>query len=186
MNPLTRRRFLKVSSVTAAALATGGALLMRGGGDAHYRSLVTAETPRVLSLKELGVLSVFCDRVCPEPGGKHPGPRVLRIAERIDRELSFHVAKMQADVKAALLVLEHGGVLHLSPTRFTRLGPGEQTRYLERMAVDGSTVERQVISNLKLLTLFFYYCDERTWSAMHYEGPPMPRKAPEADSRVSA
>jgi hypothetical protein len=186
MNPLTRRRFLRISGVTAAALAGGSALLMRGGGDAHYASLAPGATPRVFSVKELGVLAAFCDRACPQPGGAHPGPRPLRIAERIDKELSFHTAKLRGDLQAAMLVLEHGGVLHLSTTRFTRLPADEQDAYLERMAVRGTDVERQVVGNLKLLALFFYYCDERTWQAMHYDGPLVPRKAPEADSRVSA
>jgi hypothetical protein len=186
MNPLTRRRFLRISGATAAALAGGGALLMRGGGDAHYSSLAPGAAPRVFSVKELGVLAAFCDRACPQPGGLHPGPRLLRIAERIDKELTFHTAKLRADLKAALLVLEHGGLLHLSTTRFTRLSPDEQDAHLERMAVQGAEVERQVVSNLKLLALFFYYCDERTWKAMHYDGPLVARKAPEADSRVTS
>jgi len=185
-NPLSRRRFLKVGGVAAAALAGGAWLLMRGGGDAHYRALCPGAAPRVLSTKELGVLAAFCERVCPAPGPSQPGARVLRIAERIDHELAFHTAQLQSDVKAALLLLEHGGWLHLSSTRFTRLSEAEQDACLARMGVEGNELERQVFSNLKLLALFFYYCDERTWQAMHYEGPFAARKAPEADSRVDA
>lgn len=184
-NPLSRRRFLKVGGVVGAALAGGTWLAMRGGGDEHYRSLCPGATPRVLSVKELGVLAALCDRVCPEPGAAQPGPRVVRVAERIDKELSFHTTKMQSDVKGALFVLEHAGWLHLSPTRFTRLGPAEQDAYLTRMGIEGNEIERQVFSNMKLLALFFYYVDERTWKAMHYEGPFAARKAPPADSNVS-
>jgi hypothetical protein len=185
-NPLSRRRFLKIGSVAAAALSGGAWLAMRGGGDEHYRGLCPGAAPRVLSVKELGVLAVFCERVCPEPGELQPGARVLRVAERIDKELSFHTAQMQSDVKAALLVLEHGGWLHLSTTRFTRLSERLQDTYLTRMGIDGHEVERQVFSNLKLLALFFYYCDPRTWKAMHYDGPLAAKKAPEADSSLDA
>ena len=177
MNPLSRRRFLVAGGVTAGVLATGSALLMRGGGDAHYASLTDGATPRTLSLKEYGVLSAFCRQVCP-------GDLDTHTARRIDQELTFHTAQMVRDVKSALLLLEHGGVLHLSTTRFTRLTTEAQTKYLERMGIEGNALERQVVGNLKLLALFFHYCDERTWAGIHYDGPFQPRLAPAADSRV--
>jgi hypothetical protein len=184
-NPLSRRRFLIAGGAVAGALAAGSVLLMRGGGDAHYASLIPGATPRVLSLKELGALAAFCDRACPQPGEDDPGPRKTRVAERIDKELTFHTPTMQSDVKAALLLLEHGGLLHLEPTRFTRLSADEQDAYLTRMGIEGNALERQVFGNLKLLALFFHYCDERTWKGIHYDGPWAARKAPAADSRVS-
>ncbi len=183
-NPLSRRRLLQVGGVTGLALAAGGALLMRGGGDAHYRALAGLCEPKVLSLKELGVFAAFCARVCPPPSAAQPGAAVVRVAERLDRELAFHTPQMQRDVKSLLLVLEHGGVLHATTTRFTRLEASEQDAALTRMATTGHEVERQAMSNLKLMALFFYYCDPRTWQAIHYDGPFQPRKAPEADSSV--
>lgn len=182
-HPLARRRFLAVGVVGGAALAAGGWLAARGGGEAHYASLCPGARPRVLDVKELGVLAAFCARVCPEPGSAHPGPAAVRVAERIDRELSFHTAKLRADVRAAIFLLEHGGWLHAAPTRFTRLGGPEQDAYLRRMGVDGRELERQVFSNLRLLALFFYYVDDRTWGAIGYNGPFVPRMAPPADSR---
>ena len=185
MNPLSRRRFLITGGLMGGALVAAG-LFVRGGGDAHYASLLKGAKPEVLSLKELGVLAAFCERVCPQRSDAEPGPRETRVAERIDRELRFHTRTMQSDVKAALLLLEHGGVLHLEVTRFSRLGPQEQDAWLQRMAVRGNALERQVFGNLKLLAVFFHYCDERTWKGVHYDGPFQPRKAPPADSRVSS
>ncbi len=184
MNPLSRRRFLVTGGLMSGALVVAAGFFMRGGGDAHYASLLPGATPEVLSLKELGVLAAFCDRVCPQRSESEPGPRETRVAERIDRELGFHTLQMQSDVKAALLLLEHGGVLHFDATRFTRLSPHAQDAWLQRMAVDGNALERQVFGNLKLLSVFFHYCDERTWKGVRYDGPFQPRKAPPADSRV--
>lgn len=183
-NPLSRRRLLRIGGVAGAALAGAGLLLMRGGGDEHYRSLCPGATPVVLSLKELGVLAALTERVCPAPDEAHAGAKVVRVAERIDRELAFHTPKMQSDVKGALLVMEHGGLLHLSTTRFTRLAIDAQDARIEAMMTSDSELERQVIGNLRLLALFFYYVDQRTWAAIHYEGPFQPRKAPPADSRL--
>jgi hypothetical protein len=182
-NPLSRRRLLKLGGFAAVATAAG-AWWFRQGSDAHYVSLAPGSSPEVLTAKELGVLAVFCDRVCPAPSETHPGPRALRVAERIDRELRFHTATLQGDVKDALFLVEHGGLLHFELRRFTRLGPGEQDARLDRLARRGSGLERQAVQALRFLALFFYYCDERTWAAIHYDGPSWPRKAPEADSRM--
>lgn len=183
-NPLTRRRFLTVGGIGAALLGGGTWLALRGGGDAHYRALCPGATPRVLSVKELGVLATFCERACQPSDPSQPLAHVVRVAERIDKELTFHTAKMQSDVKAAIQVLEHGGWLHLAPTRFSRLRPSEQDAYVVRMLEQGNELERQVASNLKLLALFFYYVDERTWPGIHYEGPFAAKKPPPADSRL--
>jgi hypothetical protein len=157
---------------------------MRGGGDEQYLALTPGATPRVLSPKALGVLSALCVRVCPAPAPGHPGAAALRVAERVDSELRFHTPKFRGDVEAALLLVEHGGLLHGEATRFTRRPPEAQDAYLTRMGLGGTALERQAFASLKLLALFFYYVDERTFPAMHYDGPFQPRKAPEADSRL--
>jgi hypothetical protein len=187
MNPLSRRRLLKLGGVATAALGGLSFLLMRGGGDAHYRAVAGPDAaPTVLSLKELAVLTALCDRVCPGAADGQPDARTLRIAQRIDRELQFHPKKLQEDVAAALLVVEHGALLHGQRARFTRLDPAAQDEVLTRLMTSAFDTERQVFGSLRLLAMFFYYCDERTWPGMHYEGPFAARKAPEADSRLEA
>src|SRR5262245_3304006 len=104
MNPLSRRRFLKISAAGAATLGIGGYLWLLASNRHYARILPKNAQPRVLTLKELAVLAVFCDVVLPEKAHE------IRVAERIDRELAFHPPRLQKDVKNALLVLEHGGV----------------------------------------------------------------------------
>ncbi|HLL54776.1 MAG TPA: gluconate 2-dehydrogenase subunit 3 family protein [Myxococcaceae bacterium] len=183
-SPMSRRRFLKLSAVAGAALAGGSALLM-GGSTEHYRKLLPpGARPHVLSEKELAVLAAVTDRLFPaEPGWL--STRDARLAERIDKELSFQSPRMQSDFKAALLLVEHGGLLHGGFTRFTRLSPAEQDARLERMA-EGPELERQVVGALRVMGNFFYYADERTWDAIHYEGPHVEIPAPPlADSRIA-
>ncbi len=181
---LTRRRLLVVGGATAAALATGSALLMRGGGDAHYRGLLPpGASPVTLTEKELAVLTVLCEALVPELDPSRPGASTLRLAERIDKELSFHHAALRRDFAQALFFVEHGAVLRGSATRFTRLTPEQREARLEAMTV-GNELERQVFNSLRFVALFYAYCDERTWPSIHYAGPPFPRTAPEADSRV--
>lgn len=184
-SPLSRRRLLQVSGAAGLALA-GGSVFVMWGSSGHYRRLLpSGATPRVLSEKEMAILAAFCDRILPDAPG-HLTARDARLADRIDRELTFHGRRMQSDLKAALLVLEHGGWLHASPTRFTKLASGEMDAYLARMA-DGGDLERQVFNGLRVLALFFYYCDQRTWPGIHYVGPLVSVRAPpEADSNPSA
>jgi hypothetical protein len=182
-NPLTRRKFLVAGGLAGGALALGGALVMRGGGDAWYRSLLPAGVqPRALSVKAFGVLHAFCDAVIGESPKGMISARDARLAERIDKELTFHYPRMVRDVEAALGLIEHAGVVRLDFTRFTRLDPGEREKRLERLAL-GTGLERQAFGALRMMAIFYFYCDDRTWKAIHYDGPLLQvRKAPEADS----
>jgi Gluconate 2-dehydrogenase subunit 3 len=182
-SPLTRRRLLQLSGGATVALAAGSWLAMRGSAE-HYRRLVGGATPAVLSVKELAVLFAAVDRLLPaEPGWLTA--REARVAERIDRELAFHTRKFQGDVKAALFVVEHGGLARGRLTRFSKLTEAEQDAHLQVMA-EGKDLERQALSALKVFASFFYYCDERAWPSIHYQGPLVQTaSAPEADSRVA-
>jgi hypothetical protein len=184
-SPFSRRRLLQISGVGGLALASGSVLFMWGGGE-HYRALLPAGvTPVVLSEKELAILFALVDRLLPAAPG-FVSAREARIAERVDRELGFHPRTLQQDVKAALLLVEHGGLLHLSATRFTRLSQEDQDLRLQEMMTRGLDVERQAFGGLRLMAMFFYYCDERTWGPIHYEGPLVQVASPPlADSRVA-
>ena len=185
-SPLSRRRFIKAGGIAGALFAVGGLVIARGGGHGHYLALAPPNVdPLILSDKAFGVLCVLCDRVLPakDPSDPtRPDAREARIAERIDKELTFHTPRMQKDVELALLFLEHGGLMHASTTRFTRLTPDGQDALLQKM-LSGVQFERQAVNALKLLALFFYYADDRTWNGIHYAGPQgIARKRPPADS----
>ncbi len=181
VNPLTRRRLLKISGLAGLALAGGSTLLMWGSSDRYRQLLPRGAKPTVLSEKELAVLTAFCDQVIFAAPGKLSA-REARLAERLDREFAFHTPKMVSDLQAALLLIEHGGWAHGQATRFTRLAPAEQEAYLSRMS-QASDLERQAFSGLKLMALFFFYCDERSWKHIGYDGPLVTVRAPpEADS----
>jgi hypothetical protein len=178
---MNRRGFLKLTGGAALLLAGGSALTMWRAGARYRRLLPPGAAPSVLTEKELAILCAVCDRLLP---GGAPTAREARVAERIDRELTFHGPKLQADVKHAILLVEHGGWAHLSPARFTARDDEAQDAYLTKMQ-QGSSLERQAFSGLRELAMFFYYCDERAWPRIHYPGPlvSMPSK-PEADSAL--
>lgn len=173
--------------MSGALFALGGLIAARGGGRGHYLALAPPGVrPLIFSDKAFGVLCVLCERVLPPKDPSRPDAREARIAERIDKELTFHTPRMQRDVELALLFLEHGGLLHATATRFTQLRGEQQDALLQKM-LEGAQFERQAINALKLLALFFYYADDRTWKGIHYAGPQgIARKPPSADSNPLA
>jgi hypothetical protein len=180
--PLDRRGFLKVSAAAAGALSAGSALLM-SGCDSHDEALIPrGARPTVLTLREFAVLGAFVDRiVSPEPGW--PTAEDTQLAQRIDRELKFHQAKMIEDTRQALLLIEFGGVLHLEFTRFTRMDAAGRDARLADMST-GNGLEKQAFISLRLIAVFFHYTDERTWPHIGYAGPPvLAAKPPPADNR---
>ncbi len=182
----SRRRLLQVGGAAALTLSLARAASWvlgeaAGGHDNHYRRRVGLVRPCVLSVKELAVLGALCDRLLATAA---PTAAQVRVAERIDSELRFHVPKFQSDVKAALALIEHGGLLHGSAERFTLLSPYAQDVRLRKMTA-GLEVERAAVGELKAMAFFFYYSDERTWSGIHYAGPMIPKPSPpEADSAL--
>lgn len=189
LRAFSRRGFLIGSAGALGALAAGAALWMRGD-PAAYRELVreadgTLPTPSVLSLKELAVLTALCDRLAPATPG-FPPARELGIARRIDRELVFLRGKMRDDVKSALFVFEHGGLVHGSVSRFCALDDEARDQRLLQMW-HGGALERSCVAGMRILTLFFYYADERSWPGIGYAGPLVGhRSPPAADSSTLA
>ena len=62
------------------------------------------------------------------------------------------------------------------------VAPARQDALLQKMA-GGIEYERQVFTALKMLAVFFFYADERTWKGIGYDGPQgIKRKRPVADS----
>lgn len=177
------------SASALAALGAGAALVMRGD-PAAYRELVreadgSLPAPVRLSIKELAVLTALCDRLVPA-GGSLPSARELGVARRIDRELGFLRDKITSDVRGALFVIEHGGLVHGTLSRFSALDDAGRDARLAAMW-GGGALERSCVAGMRILALFFTYVDERTWQHIGYTGPLVGhRSLPAADSSALA
>ncbi|MBI1949538.1 MAG: hypothetical protein HYS27_27880 [Deltaproteobacteria bacterium] len=189
LRAFSRRGFLLGTAGALAALGAGAALVMRGDPEA-YRALIrepdgTVPAPTRLSVKELAVLTALCDRLVPSTAG-FPSARELGIARRIDRELMFLRDKLTDDVKGALFVFEHGGIVHGSASRFCALDDaGRDQRLVEMWG--GGALERSCVAGMRILALFFTYADDRTWRHIGYAGPLVGhRSPPAADSSALA
>ena len=76
-------------------------------------------------------------------------------------------------------------LLALEPRdRYLRFGYSANDEQIRRY-VEGLDFERQIFGALKLLAMFFFYSDDRTWKGIGYSGPMGTiRKFPPADSNA--
>ena len=181
--PISRRGFLRIGAVTSAALTGSGAAIGCLGSPPSVDPRLAAERPEVLSHVELVVLAALAERViAPAPGG--PTPLEARVARRIDRELAIVGGRLASDVSAALTLIEYGPWLDLQPRRFTALGTEAQDDFLRSCEGSRWLLRRQAYAGLRLLCLFFYYSDDRSWPGVGYAGPTVVRKLPEAANAI--
>lgn len=182
MNPLRRRRFLK--------LGIGGAVaLVVGGGALHYFVLGYAslldptDRPTALSTKEFAIVKALVRALVPGDGPLPSGDS-LEIAQRVDEELWAASVEMRQELKAGLQLFEHGTVLHGMGTRFTALDPAMQRAYVALLLDGGNDTLRQITSGLRQLVHLYYWGHPATWKAIGYDGPWVGKPVP-PDSHVA-
>ncbi|MCC6556875.1 MAG: hypothetical protein IT372_28305 [Polyangiaceae bacterium] len=165
--PLSRRRFLRATLTAAGALvaATGGALALRGWAP-------SVEGLRCLSDQEYRTLASLALALFPEGGAIPPGAAGMDMARAFDDFLADEPEHNRSDLKAALLWLEYGPVLHDRELRtFSHLGEAERLAHFERWGASADLLRRQIaLAFRKLMSLVFYDRPE-VWPHIGYEGP---------------
>ena len=89
-----------------------------------------------------------------------------RLADGVDTFLLGEDPLLAADLRMALVTLEHGGLV-----RFSRLSPEARTRRLQAWETSPVGVKRQIVQALRKVTMFTFYADPASWEAIGYEGP---------------
>ena len=163
---MRRRRFL------ATGLA-GGALLGLGG--MLESSRYTYRDPgglRALSGKQLATLTAAAE--CFVPAGS--APSAGEIARWLDGYLASAPEFVRADVLRLVSLLEHGPQLFLSsPRRFSALGVQAREAHLLGWADSRLSLRRAGYAAIRELVSLARYSDSRTWTALGYGGPIVPR-----------
>ncbi|WP_340678893.1 gluconate 2-dehydrogenase subunit 3 family protein [Paraglaciecola sp.] len=182
---LSRRGFLKTAS-GAALLLVGyqAAKIWLDGDDENYLPFLEGEVPQALSIKEFAVLSSVVQCIVGVASFATVSTAEARTAARIDLELLHQGGKLLQDIKDSLLVVEFGTYLEGHGKRFTQLSTEQQHRFLLNLKESSITLQRQVYSGLRFLTVFFYYSDERTWPTLGYQSPWQPIKFYEGGNRI--
>ncbi len=164
---LSRRRLLLG---TAAATAAVGVAVRLGG----YGRLPGWQG-RVLSRWEAEVVAAAADALLPDvPGGPLHGPSPAEVAANVDRYLTGMPVAMLREVHAMFALVEHGTALGGRVRRMSRLPPDARLTFLRGLAALPAPAGA-AWRGVRDLCLLAFYQDPRTWEALGYGGPWVPR-----------
>ncbi len=163
---ISRRRFLRTSLLSAAALGVAGLVGRHLSGYTLDGKL--AERLRVLSPKEYLILSAVARRVLCGDAADAPDADTVEAALQADIYLRQVPAPLSADVRALLQLFEHTAS---ATSRFTHLSPERQDQVLAAWQSSGLALKRQGFQALRSLCFMGYYRDPRTWPLLGYSGP---------------
>ncbi|AKT37463.1 pyridoxal-phosphate dependent enzyme [Chondromyces crocatus] len=125
----------------------------------------------VLSVREAHVLEAAAEAMLPAPVSAEA---VASVPERVDRYLTGMSAGTQREVRAMLLLIEHGTTpLGGRLRRFTSLSAGERSAFLDGLGARGGLLS-QAYQGLRDLVMVGYYQQPSTWGALGYGGPQVP------------
>jgi hypothetical protein len=169
---ISRRSFLRAG--VAGGLILGGAALVGKHVSGYAIDAATAEKLRVFSPQEYLVMQAAARRILAPDGNDAPSPDDVACALHVDAYVARLPPPLQRDVKALLLVLEHGSAVS---TRFTRMSPSRQDDVLRAWQGSALALKRRGFQALRTLAFVGYWRDDRTWPLIGYTGPMLPRKS---------
>lgn len=154
--PLSRRGLLKSSVLTGIGLATLSTI-----GCSDSSSIASKQAPVFQHLASImfpanDTLVAVAD---------------IPILENIDHLLSLFPQAVQGDLDVAVSLFDYGAIVlgwHFS--RFNQLNESSAVAYVNEWQ-NGNELQRGIVTALKKLVYTAYWQDEKTWSAVHFDGP---------------
>lgn len=162
---LGRRRFLRRVSALGVATAALSSGLPLGGCSSHNGTHLL-----VLSPTQIAALIAVTEAIMPGQSG-FPTVMETRVVERLDEELWFADASIQDDMRAALSVFEWLPLAYGHFGRYSTLPLETRRTVLQQLMNSRIETVRAIATNLRLLTMFFYFGHASSWPAIGYEGP---------------
>ncbi len=163
---LRRRRFLRAMTLGATAAVTLPLGLSLSGCSGQF----DAAKLLVFSPTQARVLAAAAEAVAPTQPG-FPTVAEAKVVERLDEEFWFADASVQEDLTAALSLLEWLPVAFGRFSRFSTLDRASREQFLLECMESRIEIVRAIGTNLRLLTMFFYFGHASAWPAMGYDGP---------------
>lgn len=164
---LSRRHLLGGGLLGGLAWVTGTAIshhsTSRQGGS-RRGGPPPPESP-ALGGPALGALVAVLEVLLPDPSD------APAVAEGVDRFLSQGPPEQAADLRLALLLLEHAGAGALGFSTFSALSLPERAAVLDRWQRSPLGPKRQVFHALRRLAGFAWYAGPSGWPAVGYDGP---------------
>lgn len=168
LEPIPRRKLLKLGAISAVALGSAAAFMFSGGGVGER---TTSEYPPLLVLSKGNSQTLLAMVEVVLPGSQVANGALQRqVLSRIDEEFYFIDAKIQDDFCLALDALEYLPIVFGKFSRFSKLSYAEREVFLSEMQKTGIETVRAVVNNCRLVPLYIYYGMEESWAAISYDG----------------
>jgi len=151
----------------------GGAFVAAASGLAWFTvgyELLPGEVPIATTAKEFVVMRSVVEALIPGGGGLPSGVD-MGVAQRLDEELWSAPDEVAADLRAALLVIEHAPPLLGFAGRFSSLSIAARQDCLRAMLASDRDVFVQVVVAFKQMAFLFFYAHPETWGPIRYDGP---------------
>lgn len=158
--PLSRRSFIKTGVAVGVGLTTLTTLGCSAPSSSDFN----------ISKEDSDVLAKLIAVMLPDTQGFFPA-KDIPMLENISHLLGLLPAEIQEDLSTAIQLFQYGSLIlgwHLS--RFTQLGEAEAVDYVNAWQ-SGNQLQRGIVSAFKKLVYTAYWQDERTWSAVSFDGP---------------
>lgn len=158
-----RRAFLKGGLLCAI----GGSSILAGCSSSTSS---VAKGFKVLSADTAAIFTKLIEVALPTAGTRLAPVSTIPVLANIDKTLSILDPSIRADLSLAVNLFDYSPtLLGLHFTRFQNLNNTEASQYLEGWQNAGS-IQRGIATALKKIVYASYWRDERTWSAIEFDG----------------
>lgn len=166
----TRRRFFKN---TGKAVLFGSLLTaVRVSG---YPDPPEEYTPQVFTATDYAIMAAIVYRVIA-PKEEDPDPNEIQAVQTIDHYLASFPSFLIWQIRLLLRLVEHTPLFfHGYLRRFSNLDADSQHHVLKGWENSRFATRRQGFKALKTMAYLSYYRHEKTWEALQYEGPLVPK-----------
>jgi choline dehydrogenase-like flavoprotein len=134
-------------------------------------------TRMAFSSAQLATLEALCRRMVPLPD--EPDPSAAVLARAAEARLLAGDPVLTKQIATLLSILDHPAVCALTsalPTRFTRMAPARQERWLRGWETSRIPARRTIFQALRRLILSTWYARPEVYPSIGYRGPLHPRE----------
>ncbi len=114
------------------------------------------------------ILEELAERIIPSGGPGYPGSQEVALVDRLLERMAVNKLAVLG-LKIVAWSWELSPILLFRFKLFTKMGPDEQTRYLEGWENSRFMLRRYALFGLKAIFLASFYLQPQVWSKIGYE-----------------
>lgn len=171
LSRLTRRRFLRWSLYSAAALAGAGGALLALLRVSPFDDQQPPSDLNALSQQEYWLFKRAEIVLLPIPEGELPLPEEVPVLANINAMMAMLPPHVRDELTLGLALFDSAAVIAgWHGKRFVDLDVDQARQYFDDWA-RGNTLQRTLATVIKKFVYIAYWRDPKTWSALEFDGP---------------